>query len=370
MQTRTAAFDNAVIYGGRPVCSAYVQRAGAVRISGLQFESGSTISIDAGGDVRRTLNAVIADPDGTYAPNEAGDALAPFGSELVVNVGFRYADGTVEVLPQGVFRIEEVEPTSDGAIRIAGVDRSAIIAAAKFETPYTIAAGTNVVTAAQTLIASRLSGLAFVTDVTTTTVGPLVFQEGDAGGDPWRVVRDLLAGVGMEVFFQPDGSVRIRNVPNPATTPSSWDYAPGATSLQIGSSNRLATRDARNVVVVTGESSQATTPARATAEVTDLANPLHPANIGSRRPMFVQRTDLTTNAQCQTVANAILLDVAGGSEVLSFTAAPHPAHDAGDVVHISNTELHVDTFAVLQSWVMRLDLLEPARYTTAGRRSS
>lgn len=370
MQTRTSKFDQAVIYGGRPVCVAYAKRGGTVVLTGIRFESGSAISIDGAADIRRTLSAVIANPAGTLAPNSAGDPLAPFGSELVISVGFTYADGTVEALPAGVFRIEEVEPTSDGAIRVAGVDRSALIAAAKFETPYSIAAGTNVVTAAQALITSRLAGLSFVNDATTTTVGPLVLQEGDADGDPWVQVRRLLAGVGMECFFQPDGSVRIRNVVSPSSASSVWDYAPGVSSLQIGASNRLSTKDTPNVVVVTGESSQGAAPVRATAEITDVGNPLHPANVGSRRVKFIQRTDLTTTAQCQTAATGALLDLAGASEVAGFTAAPHPAHEAGDVVHLSNVTLGLDAYAVLSSWVMRLDLHEPARYTTAGRRSS
>ena len=80
-----------------------------------------TVSWDTAASVRRTMSAVQFAVDAKAAsglplvPNSAGDLLFPDGTEAVVYTGFRYADGSSEVVPQGRFLIESTKTVDGGA---------------------------------------------------------------------------------------------------------------------------------------------------------------------------------------------------------------------------------------------------------------
>ena len=106
-----------------------------------------SVTLDANAATRGRCDLSIAD-DGTlgWIPTDSDSDLAPYSNEIRIERGVRYADGTTELVPLGVFRIENTGIDDSGAelaIALSGQDRSARIIDAKFEEPYQIAAGTN-----------------------------------------------------------------------------------------------------------------------------------------------------------------------------------------------------------------------------------
>lgn len=366
MESRTAAYDTAVIRGGRVVAELDVYRNGALIVADLPIQLGGTVTVDGDAEVRRSLACTVIDSDGSLVPSVAADSLSPYGSEVHVRVGFRYTDGSIETVPVGVFRIQDVDPDSGHLVPLVGEDRSVVVATAIWEQPYVIAEGTNLATAVQTAMNLIFPGLTHVYSPTSVTLPLTVFQE---GGNPWADLRKLVRdAAGFELFFDTLGRDVLRPIPDPTTSPVVWDFSPGQGNLLLTANNRQSGRPIRNVAVAEGEGSGVTTPIRAVAEITDPLSPIFPGSIG-RRPTIRRSPAITTQAQADATAEADLQQEAGRSEQFRFTAAPHPAHDAGDVVHVEEVATEVDAFVVLDSFTLALDLLSPTTYETLARRS-
>jgi hypothetical protein len=188
---------------------------------------------------------------------------------------------------------------------------------------------------------------------------------------------DLAFANGYELFFDPFGVCTLAPIPNPLASASVWAYSPGPGSIVLSEQDSLTSSGAVNVVVVIGEGgaigsggAAAATPVKAKAQVTDTTSPIYPSGPFGRRPKIVNDPTITTVAQAQAAANALLLASAGSGEVLGFKAAPHPAHDASDVVQLTSPQLGLSTFVVLDGWDLDLGLAKESSYATLGRRGS
>lgn len=368
MESRTAAYDTAVIRGGRVVAELDVYRSGSLLVAGLPIQLGGTITVDGEAEVRRSLSCSVIDTDGSLVPSVAADSLSPYGSEVHVRVGFRYTDGSTETVPVGVFRIQDVEPDSGHLVPLVGEDRSVVVAAAIWEEPYVVTDGTNLGDAVETAMDLIFPGLTHVHSPTSVTLPLTVFQE---GGNPWADLRKLVRdAAGFELFFDTLGRDVLRPVPDPTTSPVVWDHTPGQGNLLLAANNRQSGRPIRNVAIAEGEGSGVTTPIRSVAEITDPLSPIFPGLPGmGRRPTIRRSPAIATQAQADAAATADLQLESGRSEQFRFTAAPHPAHDAGDVVHVEEVATEVDAAVVLDSFTLALDLLSPTTYETLARRS-
>lgn len=372
---RSSAFDAAVRFGGTVSYRVDVQRVNLVTgeqttvVADVKLANAASVHVDTSAASRRSLRCMIADPLGDLAPVVASDPLAPYGNELVVTSGFSWPDGSFERVPVGVFRIVDSEAAGNGQVSLTCLDRSVVIAENRFEVPYAIPAGTNLVGAIQALLTSRYPGITFSVTSTARTVPLTVFQEGSHSGDPWRNAADLAAADGYEVFFDAAGVVVIRPVPDPTATAPVWTYAPGPDSLLIGSTSAMNAEGAANIAVVTGEGSGVGVPIRARVAITDPTSPLNPTTFGPR-PVFLASPLITTQAQADDAAAALLQRHAGGSERLRFRAAPHPAHEGGDVVRVVNADLGLDVNVVLASFDLPVTLSAEVEYVTSARRSA
>lgn len=384
MQPRSAAFDLAVTAGGNVVQSVNVQRiqpggSPVTLLTGLQPMPGSVIQIDRRAPIRRTIKLVLGATSGSLVPKLATDPLAPYGNELVVRMGFRYASGVTETVPVGVFRIEDVSSDTDGKITISGRDRGSVIEQAKFELPYVLPVSTNLGTALRALVASRFPGTLSYAFSPTTVLTPataIVYLEGDTSGNPWQNAIDLATAAGFELFFDAAGAIVFQPIPNPVATSAVWTYSPGPAALMLSAQDDLTSKDVFNVIVIAGEGGPlgvpggAVNPIRSTTEVTDASSPIFPSGAFGRRPFFVNDPTIITQAQADAVAASLLLRYAGSGEVIGFTAAPHPALEGGDVARLTEpTTLGLDTYVVLDSWDLDLGLQKEQSFATTGRRS-
>lgn len=384
MQLRSAAFDAAVVVGGRVIqdvrVTTMVNNVATTILPGLQPLPGSQVKIDRRSNIRRTLDLSLADPTGLLIPRKATDTLAPYGNEIAVRLGFSYIDGSTETVPVGVFRIEDINTDETGIIKITGRDRGAVIEQALFEAPYSLPVGQNLGTAIFNMLQSRFNGTLPSQFTPTSAVTPptaIVYLEGTLTGNPWQNAIDLATAAGFELFFDAAGVCVFRPIPNPVAANTVWTYAPGLNALVLGEQDALTSKEVYNVVVVAGEggpigaAGSAVNPIRSTVAVTDPLSPIFPSGAFGRRPYCIQDPTITTQAAADATAAALLLRYAGSGEVIGFNAAPHPAHEPGDVIRLQEpTTLGLDAYLVLDSWELELGLHKDANYATTGRRST
>jgi hypothetical protein len=381
MLTRTKAFDNAVINGGSPVVRADIQQvnisSGAVSstLKDIPLLPGAAVTLDTTAPTLRKLRASSVDPgDLSLTPTNPNAPLAPYLSELLLYSGFDYNDGSPpELLPCGVFRLEDVTPDTTGAIPLIGSDRSVVVAGAKFEVPYVIAAGTNLATAIHDIIDSRYPGLTYNLAGTGQLVPLTVYQENT---DPWASAIALAAAGGMVLYFDATGTVVLRAYPDPTSLPPVWEYLAGDENLTTAATNRLVTlapvggKAAANVAVVTASGTGIAVPLRGEAEITNPLSPIYPGAFG-RRPVFLNTSSITTQGDCDAAALALLLQNAGGSEQLSWSAAPHPALEGYDVVTVDlMADLGVIPTVAIQSFTFVADLTAPQTFVSVAARNT
>lgn len=350
-----------------------VYRNNLAVVLNLPFVGDPTIQVDSTAAIRRSGTFTIADEDGTLTPKMASDHLSPFGSELRIRSGWTYSDGTTEQIPVAVLRVTAAETADVGSITLTAQDRATVVTEARFEVPWVVAAGTALDAAIYAIVARTFPGVTFTADSSAAGIAvPLtVYEEGDRSGNPWQNCQDLAAAYGYETFFAPDGSLVLRVVPNPLTSPSAWDYSPGADALLIAAANQMSSQSARNVAIAIGEGPNIAVPIRSSREITDPASPLYPPSFGYRSPVFFASPLLDTQAKCDQAATSLLQRHAGGSELLGFTAAPHVAHDAGDVVRVADPVLAGgEAFVVLRSFAMPITSRGAVTYATNARRTS
>src|SRR5665213_3380780 len=169
-----------------PAFSAEIWAGEALQAT-LAVEASTTVTVDRNNIIRRTCSAVLTDPYAGTAqaivPTTAASFLTPYGNELVLYRGITYPDGTQELIQQGVFGLDDVvidDSGGDLVITLTGGDRGVACQHAGFTDVYTIAPGTNVGTAIQTLISALNVGVtipfAFAATSAVTPTTPIVFN--------------------------------------------------------------------------------------------------------------------------------------------------------------------------------------------------
>lgn len=381
MYPRSAAFDLACRAGAMVVTTIDAYRGGALVAANIPWTKPSSVTVDEGASAWRTCEVTVADLNHNLIPKTPHAALAPYGTDLFIRTGFRYADGTVEQVPMGVFRILLARPTNKGLISLLGYDYSRVVARARFEAPKVFARGYSRAQAIADLIRERTISagppghqvLEF--SVSDDSSLPLtVFEEGERYGDPWKACVDMADSGGQQVFFQPTGPYPVavlRPAPDLLTSVRVWSFDESTSTTKIDMKPEQDATTGYNVYVVTGESSElaanGVVPVRASAEVTDPASPIYPGVYG-RVPTFLASTFIKTEVQAQQVANANLPRKAGGSEKLAITGFAHPAFEAGDMVYAKDTVLGIDSDWIISRFSIDLSLQSETTYSCRAKR--
>lgn len=366
MQPVSAAFLAAIKQSHVLVTKAEILRSGAP-VQTLDILDGS-VAVDVNNAVRRRCDVSLTDPTGTLTPAVATDLLAPFGNEVRLSRGIQFADGTSELIPLGVFGLEDVDvqDTADGlTIHLVGMDRAQKVARATLTDVYSVAAGTNFATAIQALIASRVSGLTYNFMITSNNTPALTFQSGD---DPWKAAQDMAESMGAELFFDAQGICVLQPIPDPLVSAVAYSYLEGADATIVSVSKKLTRQGIYNYVVATGETSDpAIVPVRSVAQDSDPTSPTYTGGAFGVVVRFYASPFITTQAQADSAAAAMLRQSLGLTEQVGFTAIPNPAHEAGDVVTITRARAKVDARYVLDAFTVPLGPTALLQGTTRKR---
>lgn len=373
----SAAFDKAMKQGTKVAPQLTLSRFG-VNLLTVPVLPGGTVAFDETQPSRSSLQCQIADSGG-LAPHVGTDPLAPYSVEGIVTIGLTLADFSVETKQIGVYRLNISTADTNGLITVSGPDRSAVVAAAAWEAPYTIPALTPLDVAIGTILAFKYPALPFVPDPAAHAqlLGPIptVYQEGSTSGDPWQNCIDLATEFGRELFIDYLGRAILQPIPDPDATLPCYTYIAGETgNLGLSGSHTIDTsQNVYNVFSASGDGSVTVTDPvtgvirtpTASVEITDQTSPIFPNPNGfGRRPLFITAPELTTDALCQQAAQGANNRKSGSDNQIQFTAIPHPCHVPGDVVTYESKLLGLRANLVLSAWTLDIGMLAASSYTT------
>lgn len=338
------------------------------------------ITVDRNAAQRRsgsiTAEIVPTVPPTAIMPTDPSSLLAPFGNEVFVEIAV-LTDPSVEPtewIPLGIFAIATTtidDSTVDVVITLDVYDRSWVIAQRALLTPYNVpAAGGNFVEEVTHLInqvwnqGSGAQPLTFNITPTDYVVPSGTYNEGE---NPWTAVQDMAASAGYEVYFDVNGVVVGRPIPDPSQQATSWTFNqnsmtalgianPPAHDYSIGqgpystpvATTVTLTRDGLfNDFIVSatgpqnapGSASGSTAPARAESKDN---NPNSPTYVGGGMgdvPSFVTDSLITTQAQAQAEADYDLAAALAKAWTISVSSPPNPLFDIDDVCAVYNSRL-------------------------------
>lgn len=320
-----------------------------------------TVTVDATADVRRRLSAkVLVDAD-MLPTLEKRSAIDPYGNTIKIWRGVRWPDGSSELVPQGVFRVEVTEiddaPAGKREVTLTGYDLSYYIANNSWTAPYHVAAGTNLITAISNVVADRLPGVSVSVQMSSSETSAL--QVWTPSNDPWKdAVQGLALPLGAEVFFGLDGECVIRPVPE-AVPPAALTLSEGPDCVMTKLTRTYDATTARSAVVAT--SSSGSSSLRSVVYDTDPASPTYYLGAFGLRVEVITVNGASSQGALDQAALTKLIALSGASEQLEMEMVPNPAIDASDVHLVQRSSAGLDDLVVTQTF----DL--PLIYTGAGK---
>lgn len=308
--------------------------------------TGGSVSVDRSQAIRRTCTVTVADP--SLIPRTAADQLATYGAQLRISRGVEFGDGSSELVPLGLFRLDSVDgDVSEGPVTLQGKDRSAIIADDKFTAPYT-ATGT-VVGAITALIQRSIPAADIISQITDTPIGSRAF---DVEADPWAGAQEIAAAAGAEVYANADGSFVIAALPDLLTATPVWAVEATDGGVYISGNRAMSSDGVYNGVLARGENTADNVPpVSSLATDSDPNSPTYWGGPFGRRPLFYTSSTLTTTNACAAAANLKLAAAKAPNASGDISSLPNPALEPGDVLRVmhedGSRELHqVSSFSV------------------------
>lgn len=308
--------------------------------------TGGSVTADRGQAIRRSCTVTSADV--SLIPRTATDELSVYGAKLRISRGVLYGDGTQELVPLGVFRLDDVDGDPDeGPVTLSGKSLECVVADDKFTAPYK-ASGTAV-GAIETLIQRSIPDAVVVNRATDAVIGPRTW---DIEGDPWAAVQECAAAIGAECYADADGVFIVAALPDLLTVDPVWTVAAGEGGALITATRGMSSANVFNGVLARGENTEADTPPVSALIVdTDPNSPTYWGGPFGHRPMFYTSSTLTTEDACTAAATVTLRAAKAPNASGDLSSLPNPALEPGDVLRVvypdGSKDLHqVQSFSV------------------------
>jgi hypothetical protein len=302
------------------------------RVLDLEHTGGS-VTVDRSQAIRRTCTVTVADP--ALIPRTPTDQLATYGARLRISRGIDYGDGTQELVPLGLFRLDTADgDVNEGPVSLQGKDLSAIVADDQFTEPYKVSG--TVVGAVTALIQRSIPTADIISLIVDAPIGSRVF---DVEGDPWAGAQEIAAAAGAEVYCNADGVFVISQLPNLLTTPPVWAIEAVEGGVYISANRAMSSDGVRNGVLARGENTSENVPPISYLAVDD--DPGSPTYWGGpfgRRPKFVSSSAYTTLSACAQAANAELAKSRAPNASGDISSLPNPALEPGDVLRVTHED--------------------------------
>jgi hypothetical protein len=326
------------------------------------------VTIDSRRSVRRQCSLEFVDTDGTLVPtNKTSSVLLPFNREIKIYRGVQYQDGTEELVPLGVFQITtiEVTDTAQGVkIAVQGSDRSLKVAKAKFTNHnFYIEDATPKETAIAQILKDRYPNVK-IDFPATGQVTTLIYPTLDQSSDPWREALKIAESAAMDLYFDENGTARMRPIPDPDLGKALVEYTDGEDSVVTQLGRNLSSDESYNHVIYTGEGTNLTIGVIGEAFDNNPSSPTYVTTYGSV-PIFKSSPNILTVAEAEEAARAELKKVIGASEKITWDQIVNPAHDVYDLVKIVRGPSGVNSTLMLDA--ITIPLASTATMNAVGR---
>jgi hypothetical protein len=315
--------------------------------------TGGSVQVDETREIRRTLSLTMA-ATSDLIPSAPGDLLHPAtGNELWVSRGVKYADGSTEMAPLGVFRTSK-PATADGAaltFSMAGNDRAAVVASQGWQAPYQVQTGSNPGAAIQTALDFKLHHIYGELDYSGIAVTSFSFPAATWGAtsgqsnDPMSDFQSFAAAAGCELFFDVNGNPIFRPIVNAALVKTPNDavhFVEGPECVMTDAQRTLDETNAYNGVKLTCNGPGAAGPFIITVWDVDPHSPTYYLGPWGQKPYQMTTTlipagadDLATaQGKATYMASQQLQLILGAIDNLSVSCSPNPALQEGDVLRV------------------------------------
>jgi Domain of unknown function (DUF5047) len=307
-----------------------------------------SIDMDDTGVLKRklTLTVPARTPGARWDPaGRATAALANYGQRLHVMTGIRYPNRAVEVLDLGWYLItawDRIE--TDGTIKVDAADLAALVVDDQATGPLAPPPGATFATEFHRLMNANLP-TAIDPALADRPVPATVVWNRDRG----RALTDLCDAWPARWRVDDTGTARAEPPYGPvsASTPPDLVVSDGADGVVV-SRARSADRTALfNITVVDGKAGDAVTPTpHAVAEITGAGSPIRVTGPFGRRPQFYASDLITTQAEADSTAAALLVANASVGRSERVEILPDPSIELGDVLQVFTRDGDVYTARV------------------------
>ena len=294
-----------------------------------------TVNIDREGDLRRSGNITIAS-DGLNL-----NQFLPTGIEIIIRSGFNFYTGTTELVPLGIFRVEDLSfnEGSYNSVDLTFYDRGRALQDVQAIVDNSVAGDTYA-----TVLNHIINYIFINTGIIPTVISDydldLKFPGGTMlDGSYLDTVKKIAESLGGEQYFDVNGDLRIGIIPSVTTatdfSESVWDIDIGETGVLISAGRKTTRANTYNGVGVVGAAVEgALGNDRVFGKAYD-TNPLSPTNYNGffgRRTLKMTNDLLTSNEACANAAQEQLKNLQGLSKQVGFKCLWNPALDVGDKV--------------------------------------
>lgn len=347
----------AVNQGGEVVVEIEVWESGKlIETPEFSVRDGS-VTADSTSTNWRRGDATFADETGSLIPASARDLFSPVsGREFVPKRGFRYPDGTTELVPMGHLKITDCNVAEDHegvVVKLSGVDRSQFFQDNEWTEPFTVFGPADYAFAIFAIFSDRAP--AWMLDLDMFEVGfvaagfpftvPFSYNPHD---DPWAAMASVAKSIGFEIGFNATGQVRIRPAPSPAATGVgiSRYYTDGWITRRIEAD--YSSQSAYNGVVAVGQNTFGLTPPRAVVWDDNPASATYYLGPGGKKPFFRDPDPrIVSIEQCQAAARGDLNSKLGVSQSVNVDVMCDPSLDLGDYALVASSRSKLDDVTFL-----------------------
>lgn len=331
------------IYGGGQVISRVELLNTGEQIKPLD---GSSVTLDITAAVRATATLLFGGP--SLVPTTVDSLLAPYGKEFRIWRGVRLSDGYEEMVPLGIYHIQDTNLSEgpDGVVvTVSMSDRAQKAIDAQFESVYSIAPGTDFVAAIITMIGEGTPvGL---TNVITTEFDTPTLT-GEQGADRWGFGQEMTAMIGCHLYWDNTGALAIQPIASveDAAVSSIVEGEDGVefpNLLEIG--RTWSRREAHNKWIVTGDNTDDVggAPPTATAVDDDPNSPTYYDGEFGHKPEMYHSSFITNSVQATDAASGKKAQESGLTQAVSFGSVVNPALEPDDVIQVKRTVLDPDS---------------------------
>lgn len=297
----------------------------------------------------------------SLVPADAWDVLAPLGNELRLWRGIEFEDGSQELVPLGVFGINDVEVQEDGnglVINIVGTDRSLKVARASWTSAVRIAEGTNVADAIASILTDRYDDVETSFASTTSSTGNVVLGT-ESQNSPWADAQRLAEAAGMDLFFDGSGVAVLQPVRDYENATPDAVYRENDEAMIVALRRRFSNEETYNGVIVVAENTTNDSVIRVETWDDDPTSPTYRYGTLGQIPFFYFSPLITTTEQATAAGIARLSKIKGVVEIVDWIQIADPSLDVADVIAVYNTNSKLERLMVLDKLTIPLDPSQP-----------